>query len=35
MEYYGYMEDNNYYFFLLEYINGFDLFDTLDLIDRN
>lgn len=32
MEYYGYMEDNNNYFFLLEFINGLDLFDAIRLI---
>ena len=35
MNYYGYMEDNNYYFFLLEFINGMDLFDAMHLIGKS
>ena len=35
MEYYGYMEDNKNYFFLLEFINGLDFFDFIRLVDRS
>ena len=32
MKYYGYMEDTQYTFFLLEFINGMELFETIRAI---